>query len=466
MMGAKLTVNRLQWTAARRALRFMARCGRLLLWAVALVPWGVQAATAYSTPPGITLVEVVHEQGYTGIQYLWTRLGDEHGRTLFVSDKDQPNVSNCTGECSREFPPAVALPGSVAAGDWTLVVRADGSKQWGYKGKPLYRFARETKINEVVDNLIQRQFRGAGLEDDYSDAEFMPKRDIILPPDGWQVARFEPVAGMQTPAAINRQDIPAASALGLVDADGKTLYTLDAKPGQDDAACGNDCKRQWQPLLAGELSNPVGAFSLTSREDGTSQWVYRGAPLFTYRDDFVPGDVNGRGRGGTVAVLAQHFMPAGVTIREERAMDKILATADGLPLYSRYSYELVNLFNRREFKFSYRKGKEVGTGGCNAECLQNWRPLLAPADAQSQGFWEIFAREDGTRQWAYKGFAQYTYSNDEPNGGAHGHNLYDYIVGDTGSYKLSDAHLDSFKIQPMNIYWRSPAAFLWRVSNI
>ena len=30
------------------------------------------------------------------------------------------------------------------AGDWTVVTRDDGSKQWAYKGKPLYTFFRDT----------------------------------------------------------------------------------------------------------------------------------------------------------------------------------------------------------------------------------------------------------------------------------------------------------------------------------
>ena len=30
-------------------------------------------------------------------------------------------------------------------GDWTVVTRDDGSKQWAYKGKPLYAWSKDTK---------------------------------------------------------------------------------------------------------------------------------------------------------------------------------------------------------------------------------------------------------------------------------------------------------------------------------
>jgi predicted lipoprotein with Yx(FWY)xxD motif len=29
-------------------------------------------------------------------------------------------------------------------GDWTVITRDDGSKQWAYKGQPLYTYARDT----------------------------------------------------------------------------------------------------------------------------------------------------------------------------------------------------------------------------------------------------------------------------------------------------------------------------------
>ena len=34
------------------------------------------------------------------------------------------------------------------SGDWTIVTRDDGQKQWAYKGKPLYGFAKDTKAGD------------------------------------------------------------------------------------------------------------------------------------------------------------------------------------------------------------------------------------------------------------------------------------------------------------------------------
>ncbi len=32
-----------------------------------------------------------------------------------------------------------------ASGDWTIVTRDDGGKQWAYKGKPVYLWAKDQK---------------------------------------------------------------------------------------------------------------------------------------------------------------------------------------------------------------------------------------------------------------------------------------------------------------------------------
>jgi hypothetical protein len=83
-------------------------------------------------------------------------------------------------------------------------------------------------------------------------------------------------------------------------------------------------------------------------------------------------------------------------------------------------------------------GIAIRTGGCDAACLKVRRPLLAPADAQSKGDWMVYTRPDGSKQWAFKGFALYSYTGDTRPGIVDGHNITDYVVGDAGTYKVSD----------------------------
>ena len=41
-----------------------------------------------------------------------------------------------------------AADGAKATGDWTIITRDDGLKQWAYKGKPVYAFAKDTKAGD------------------------------------------------------------------------------------------------------------------------------------------------------------------------------------------------------------------------------------------------------------------------------------------------------------------------------
>jgi predicted lipoprotein with Yx(FWY)xxD motif len=62
------------------------------------------------------------------------------GMTLYTFDRDAAGSgkSVCNGDCAVKWPPVMAGSGASAMGDYSVVVRDDGQKQWAYKGKPLY----------------------------------------------------------------------------------------------------------------------------------------------------------------------------------------------------------------------------------------------------------------------------------------------------------------------------------------
>lgn len=57
-------------------------------------------------------------------------LVDVKGMTLYVFDKDTAGKSNCNGPCATNWPPFMAKADAKASGDWSIVTRDDGSKQW------------------------------------------------------------------------------------------------------------------------------------------------------------------------------------------------------------------------------------------------------------------------------------------------------------------------------------------------
>jgi predicted lipoprotein with Yx(FWY)xxD motif len=69
------------------------------------------------------------------------------GMTLYTFDKDGAGSgkSACNGPCAANWPPLRAADAEHASSDWSIVARDDGTKQWAYKGKPLYLWHKDQK---------------------------------------------------------------------------------------------------------------------------------------------------------------------------------------------------------------------------------------------------------------------------------------------------------------------------------
>jgi predicted lipoprotein with Yx(FWY)xxD motif len=72
------------------------------------------------------------------------------GMTLYTFDRDAMGAgkSVCNGQCATNWPPLMASAGDSSSGDWSVVTRDDGSRQWAYKGKPVYYWAKDAKAGD------------------------------------------------------------------------------------------------------------------------------------------------------------------------------------------------------------------------------------------------------------------------------------------------------------------------------
>ena len=75
-----------------------------------------------------------------------------NGMTLYTFDKDTAGSgkSVCNGQCATNWPPLMAADADAASGDYSLVTRDDGKKQWALKGKPLYYWIKDTKPGDTT----------------------------------------------------------------------------------------------------------------------------------------------------------------------------------------------------------------------------------------------------------------------------------------------------------------------------
>ena len=90
-------------------------------------------------------------------------LVDAKGMTLYTFDKDPANAgkSVCIEQCAKAWPPLIAPNEAKATGAYTVVTRDDGTKQWAYKGKPLYTWVKDTKPGEKTGDGFRNIWRVA-----------------------------------------------------------------------------------------------------------------------------------------------------------------------------------------------------------------------------------------------------------------------------------------------------------------
>ena len=80
-----------------------------------------------------------------------------NGMTLYTFDKDVAGSgkSVCNGPCATNWPPLMAAESDKPMGDYMVITRDDGRKQWAMKGKPLYYWIKDTKAGDKTGDGVQ-----------------------------------------------------------------------------------------------------------------------------------------------------------------------------------------------------------------------------------------------------------------------------------------------------------------------
>lgn len=91
-----------------------------------------------------------------GVQVRDGVLTNSSGMTLYTFDKDAmgSGKSVCNGPCATNWPPLWASAADTSSGDWTVVVRDDGTRQWAYKGRPVYLWIKDTKPGDRTGDRV------------------------------------------------------------------------------------------------------------------------------------------------------------------------------------------------------------------------------------------------------------------------------------------------------------------------
>lgn len=119
---------------------------------VALALLGASVATAKSTARPASVA--------TGVTGLGRIVVDDHGRSLYLFEKDEHGRSACSGVCATYWPPLLTTgkPVAVKGAKASLlgsIRRSDGRSQVTYAGHPLYLFSGDTRRGQINGEDLQ-----------------------------------------------------------------------------------------------------------------------------------------------------------------------------------------------------------------------------------------------------------------------------------------------------------------------
>jgi predicted lipoprotein with Yx(FWY)xxD motif len=256
-------------------------------------------ATSTTTSPTATTTP----EPAAGVRLADTSLGEilvgPEDMTLYGFTVDDPGVSNCYDDCARVWPP---LPADTSIGDgldesrFSTTERDDGTTQLVIGDWPLYYFAGDSAPGDVNGQDVEGVWFVVTADGELIGAEEAMATDAgETPPSpaGDRVYDYD----TEEPKGVDVADTELGPT--LVDAAGLTLYGF-TQDSATSSACTGSCAANWPPV-AGDT--PVSAdidpslVSTITRDDGTTQLVVGGWPLYRFAGDANPGDVNGQGVG-------------------------------------------------------------------------------------------------------------------------------------------------------------------------
>ena len=434
----------------------------------AVISLAASRGAELATPPGITLQVLGRGQGYGRMSFIGLAelprdqiaFADERGMTLYTYGKDSPGKSRCTGACTKMWIAALAPSYARPVGEWSTFNRGQGQRQWQYRGKPVYTFARDTDIGSLFgvspSRAQVRPFKTSSQANEGAGQAGAGTYQGASPLADWHPALLFPASDIAMPDTIAVKEVGDADGLAFVDQAGMTIYSYEGRGGVKALLRLAD-QAEWKPLVAPALAHPVGEWSLITRSDGIRQWTFRGKPLFTYAGDRAAGDANGVGlsKDWSAALLASFYMPAQVRLVQTPGRGKVLATADGMTLYRRDGIPMDfggGQSTRHGVPFQPGVGRQIGVSlqGCEGACLTSWHPFVAPADAHPDGFWDVAIRPDGVHQWVYQGYALYTYAGDHEAGEMAGNDIFNAVL--SGNPKQLNT-IGTAMFGTANLYW-------------
>ena len=224
-------------------------------------------------------------------------LQTERGFSVYASDADAPGQSNCDATCAKTWLPMVAPESVRPHGDWTIIERSPGVRQWVFRGKPLYRYSLDSCARSLEGSDVP------GWHNVYTQRAPSPPAEFTVQDTSAGQVLADP-HGMTIYSYACGDD--AVDQLGCDHPSDTQVYRLAMCGGGDWARClhtfpyviapkgATSHSRSWSII---DIDPKTGRTATAAQGDALHVWAYRDRPVYVYAGDRQPGEVNGDGHG-------------------------------------------------------------------------------------------------------------------------------------------------------------------------
>ncbi len=240
-----------------------------------------------NVPPGLNVITtitgrlVVNEEGYS--VYSW--------------DNDAPNKSNCIGDCARTWIPVAAPAAAQPQGDWTVIDRAPGVRQWAFREKPVYTYSDDTSRASLAggdvpgwNNVYTQR---APKHPEELTVQMSDVGDVLADSDGNTIYYYTCGDDSLDQLACDTMDSPQVYRIAIAGG-GDWDRALKMWPYVQASANAESPSALWSVVY---VDPQTGRSADAGQEGALRVWAYMGRPLYTYAGDKETGDIEGNAIG-------------------------------------------------------------------------------------------------------------------------------------------------------------------------
>ncbi len=224
-------------------------------------------------------------------------LTTDTGFSVYASEGDGPNKSNCVAACLKEWRPVAAPQAAQARGDWGIIERSPGIKQWTFRGRPLYTRIFETRSRSLEGSDVPGWHNVFTQENPKMPAEFTIQDtrvgEIIADKNGKSIYLYRCGDDAQDQLACDHPSTTQAYRMAVCGG-GDPDRCLKSFPYVLAAANAKSDSLIWATMY---IDPKTGKPAKADQPGALHVWTYRERPIYTHGLDLAPGDMNADGWG-------------------------------------------------------------------------------------------------------------------------------------------------------------------------